>query len=699
MKRWIVPGLPFLLSLGLSLATAGSHPYWQDSALYLTAVKDMGVLYPPGFGLYLVLCKSWTLLLFFVDFTLAVHLFSSLCAALAAGTMAVAVRDLLKSRGPIFKVLDQDPGELAGICGIVAGVLLASGYTFWTAGIYAKGYALYYLILTLLLWRMIRADESGRPRDFTLVAVLIGLAWQAHPSAALTGLALAAFGAVHAKTLGLRGVAGRILVAATSALGPSFVIIPLLMARDPWLQMGHPETPGQFLAHITGQRFVGMKDAFGFDASRAASFGQFLWEELLGVGLVLATLGLGVIAMRNRRLLAGILLWLVPYSVITILFKTEVQHDHWFVAAWLPLSLAVGVGACRLGTGLGARGPAAVAAAGVLAVLWSGLANYSSVTQRTYDLAELYGRTLLEPVDPDGVLILYGDDPNSLVGYLQRVRGARPDVTLVTASFLCYRATGGTDWYDDALLKRGPFLRKPDYESTCRRFPEAELVDATTAAFINANADCGRPLFTDRAVAPAMLRPEIMLVPAGALWKCVPRSPSPPLEARYWRFPIEPEQVRLNVRRARGQHVLHTSDGFVVKPMSYERRLISLLLQARLNLARALKDRGQFSKVLELLESITALDEEYRRNPEVVHLMGISCHALGMADRARPLLRLSAGISPRPDWKATALFYLGEISRKQGDEAGARQLFQEALSTPGLGAAYREEMEKRLKSP
>ena len=85
MKRLVLPGIPFILSLALSLSTAGSHLYWQDSGLFLVAIKELGVLYPPGFVLYLLLCKAWTLLLFFVDFTLAVALFSSLCAALAAG--------------------------------------------------------------------------------------------------------------------------------------------------------------------------------------------------------------------------------------------------------------------------------------------------------------------------------------------------------------------------------------------------------------------------------------------------------------------------------------------------------------------------------------------------------------------------------------------------------------------------------------
>ena len=111
MRRWTVPAVPFALSLLLSLCTVGTHPFWQDSGVYLTAVKELGVLYAPGFVLYEVLCKAWTLLFYFLDFTLAVHLFSSVCAAGAAAGLSVAVRDLLRSRGPVFKVFPEDPGQ------------------------------------------------------------------------------------------------------------------------------------------------------------------------------------------------------------------------------------------------------------------------------------------------------------------------------------------------------------------------------------------------------------------------------------------------------------------------------------------------------------------------------------------------------------------------------------------------------------
>jgi hypothetical protein len=216
MKRFLVPGAPFALSLTLSACTIGTTVSWQDSGFFLAGVKDLGVLYPPGFVLYLVLCKAWTLLLGFLDFTLAAHLFSAFCAAGAAASIALAARDLLRTEGRLFRV-GLGGGDLPAI---VAGCLAACGYTFWSSALLAKGYAFLYLILSLLLWRIIRADATEKGRDFTIVAVLIGLAWAAHPSATTLGAAFLLFVAAHRRTLGGKGLAWRVGVAAACAIGP-----------------------------------------------------------------------------------------------------------------------------------------------------------------------------------------------------------------------------------------------------------------------------------------------------------------------------------------------------------------------------------------------------------------------------------------------------------------------------------------------
>ncbi|MBI3856540.1 MAG: DUF2723 domain-containing protein, partial [Planctomycetes bacterium] len=253
---------------------------WQDSGYFLAGVKELGVLYPPGFVLYLILCKAWTILLGFVDFTLAVHLFSSFCAALAAGTIAVACRDLLRAQG-----------ANAELPAIVAGCLATTGFSFWSAALLAKGYALFLLILSLLMWRMVRADQTGKGRDFTIVAALIGLAWAAHPSATGLGLAFVLFVVAHRRALGLKGIAGRAALSAGCAIGPS-LLLPLLAARDVSTMFGHPASFGEWLRYLRGGRFTDLPGVFGFEPWRGADAMKYLWEDFLGVGLVAVLVGL-----------------------------------------------------------------------------------------------------------------------------------------------------------------------------------------------------------------------------------------------------------------------------------------------------------------------------------------------------------------------------------------------------------------------
>lgn len=696
--RRAVPGVPFILSLALSLCTVGTHPFWQDSGLYLTAVKDLGVLYPPGFFLYEILCFAWTKLLFFVDFTLAVHLFSSVCAALACGVMAEATRDFLKTRGPVFRVTDEDPGTLADGAALLAGVLMAGGFTLGSTAIYAKVYAFYYLILSLLLWRMIRADESGRPRDFTIVAALIGLAWQAHPSALLIGAALIAFVGSRARALGWKGVAGRIGVAAACALGPSLLLLPILLAREPWLTFGRPQTVAEFLRYVAGIRYLDDRGTFGIDEARVLSFMRYLWEDLLGVGLILTALGLVHLARRNGKLLCSLLLWVIPYSVTTILFKIEGQHDCWFVAARLPLFLALGLGAWRAGVWIGRKAPAWIAAAGVIGTAWAGIANTSQISLRNYGLAEDYGRILLGTVDRDAIVILSGDDSNGLASYLQRVKGERTDVVLVTSSFLDSGAVSGNAWYDDPLFRRNPSLERPDYGAHRERFPGADRKVTATSAFINANAGKGRAVFCEFAVPLEMLRPDLAMMPAGVYWKTVPRGGKTAPDLRYWGFPIEPENIRPLYRRARGQQVRQTPDGVSVKPEPYERRLALLILKARLRLALALMEHGGYAQAAKLCQSIIDFDdEEFSNNPEVIHLLGISYYAAGQPERAEAALQHSAQFNPRKENRATALMYLGEIAKKKGDLQTAERYFSQALAIPGLDPAFIRKLEEYRK--
>jgi tetratricopeptide (TPR) repeat protein len=658
MKRSWVPALPALLSLLLSGTTVGPHPYWQDSGFFLAAVKDWGVLYPTGFALYIVLCKVWTSIVFFVDFTLAVHLFSSLCAALAAGTLATAARELLESRGSLFRTTLAEPGPAVNLAACATGCLAAAGYTFWSSAILAKVYAFYFLVLSLLLWRMIRADATGRPRDFMIVAALIGLAWQAHPSAINLGPAILLYVAASRSVLGRAGIVRGLAVAAACALGP-LLLLPLFAARDPAMMFGDPRSPGAFWEYVTGSRFTTVPGVFGFTASRLESVGRFGWEEFLGIGLAAVVAGLVRIGRVNRRLLAGLSAWVLPVLLVSVLFKMEGQQDFWFVAAWLPLWLAAAVGLLTAAS----RAKAVIPIAALLGVVWAVAANHRDLNVRTYDLPEKLGRLYLESLDPGAVLVLRSDNPLSAVEYLQQVRGVRTDVTVLAEHRL------GAAWYEERLRKRHPFLQ-----------PASGL-----KSFLSANALMpDHPLFFEIGPSADQVPPGAVLVPAGVLSKVVPRDQAS-IRPEYWNPPIEPEEVAKVVRRERAQFNEHFPTGMRVRPESNEHRFLRDLLRARKNFADAVARTGTveaFRRSAEIYETLLALDPWMREEAGAVYPLAGAYYGMKRYDLAEPWLKRALELPELPPTaRAQACAFLSAIYRdwKRPEEA---ELWRQKAGTP-----------------
>jgi len=651
MKRFLVPGLPFALSLTLSAATVGRAVFWQDSGFFLAGVKELGVLYPHGFVLYLLLCKAWTLLLGFADFTLAVHLFSSVCAAGAAAAIAVASRDFLRAQGSLFRVGAVD-GEAAAL---VTGCLAACGFTFWSAALLAKGYALLYLILALLLWRMIRADETGKGRDFTIVAALIGLAWAAHPSATTLGLSFILFVAAHRRSLGPKGIAGRVGVAAAFALGPT-LLLPLLARRNPATMFGDPSSFGELIYYLIGGPFTHRSGSFGLEGWRVGRAFLYLWEDFLGIGLAAALVGLARMATLNRRLLLGIGAWVLPSAVAATLFRIEGQQDLWLVSACLPLHLAVAFGLASLPAKYARVGALSLGLAGVA---WALAANSRDVSMRGYELAEQYGRFTLDQLDRDSILLLESDDALATTRYLQVVKGVRPDVLVVDAGRL------PTGWYFEHLRRLDPRLKR----------------GGDPKSFAAANVGPGRPVYFE--TAPADLSG---LTPAGPLLRLGEAG-----EPRGEAFPVTPDEARARRRRERG---IRLRPGMEVEPEAYEDRWVAAYVRARGNLGRYRFLQKDYRRASEAFEAARAADP-FRPDPEVVHLSGVSFYLLNEYDRAEPLLKQSLRLGATPRQSVRALTCLSTICQKQGRKQEALRYQQDAMTVVGADPELRREFEQQ----
>ncbi|HVR87865.1 MAG TPA: DUF2723 domain-containing protein, partial [Planctomycetota bacterium] len=502
MKRGAVPGIPFLLSLLLSAGTVGTHVYWQDSGYFLTAVREMSVLYPHGFVLYLVLCKAWTIVAAPVlGFTLAVHAFSSLMAAAGAAFTALAARDFLTRLDP------RKPPEIPAIG---AGCLLSAGYCYGHAAILAKTYALAYALLALLLWLLVRAE---RKRDFLAMGAVLGLSWAAHPSAVLLVPGLLVYGWARRDRIrdwGWGFFGGVVLLAAACAFLPC-LLLPVLSARESTADLAQPRSPKEVVAFLSGERFTQQEGAFGVSPSRMAAALRYAGEEYLVAALPLV-LGIWILARKHRPTAALLAGWVVPVVLVTLLFEGEGQFDQWLVFAYIPLALAVAVGlAAFLERGL------RTAVGGIAAAtLTMAAVNLPLLNQRGYLWAEQYGRMLLRNVDSGSALLLSRDDQIGICRYLQGLPGERTDVLLLSCSQL------GEDWHDRRLARtRG--LGIPPYGLLRRAKDESAWVRVAVTAFANENIGRLPAVFSDIQPDPDLLRQELSAVPAGMLWKITTR--------------------------------------------------------------------------------------------------------------------------------------------------------------------------------
>ncbi|HLY10413.1 MAG TPA: DUF2723 domain-containing protein [Planctomycetota bacterium] len=677
LRSWAVPLVPFLWSLGLSVATVGSTVFWQDSGFYLTAVHEFSVLYPHGFVLYLALCKAWTVVAAPVlGFTLAVHAFSILCAAAASSCIALAARALLRRVEPLAS---------PNLAAIGAACLAATGYSFWHAAILAKTYALYYLALAALLWLMARAERKS---EFLAMGAVLGLAWAAHPSATLLLPVMLAYAWARRDRIrewGWGFAAGVVGLAAVVAIAPA-LFLPLIAQRGTPYDFDSPRTVGAMVEFLRGKRFTDGQGAFGFDGSRSLQAAQFVWEEYLGVGLVLLGIGAARLARRRPGLLGLLVAWVLPVAGTALVFRAEGQLDQWLVAAYVPLALLLAAGL----QALGARNLSMPGAALAGALLWMLASNGPDLTQRRYGRAEEFGRFLLKNLDSNSMLVVTYDDSVATVSYLQAVRGERRDVAMIVGARL------GLPWYDDAVRRFTP-CRIPDWERSFRSMPGVKVEAFELNAFANENVAPGHPLFCEVEPDLQTLRPDLAVVPAGMLWKIAVRGESA-LDGRYWDYPADLIQLGRERRRPRGVVLRGSEGGLTVRPEPYENRLLLRLIHARLRLADLMLDRTPQAS-LDQYELVRRAYPPFEEDLKFLLQWGTALALTHHPAEAETVLRVVAERETSRRSRALAWYQLGEIAFEAGRKGEAQVRWRGALESGGLDDARRRRAEEGVRQP
>ena len=479
-----------LYALTLSPDTA----FW-DTSEYIATAHTLGIPHPPGNPLFVVLARSWEVLLgvFGLSSAVRVNLFSALMGALAHGLWFLVVHHILGHFSPDRRF------RLVGAA--AAALVSATAFTVWNqSNVNEKVYTVSLFTIALLSWLAFRWRERlGRGKDDNLVVLMVfilALSVGNHLMAFLAAPALLVFiFLVRPATL----LNPRIYLLGIPAivLGLSIhLYLPIRSELGPVINEAQPtcESVGEALASVVTYGNAGCEDLsaalkreqyprqslFERQAPLAAQYQNWMqyfdwqWSRGLSSGDVLfgrlrapftalfIALGLFGLVEHYRRDRASWTYMLTLFAVLSIglvfylNFKygysirglpgeeTEVrERDYFFTVGFSVWGLLAGVGIASIWDWVRRRSGRSLAfGAPVLGLALIPLVLNLNWASRAGDhSARDWAYNLLMSVEPYGLLFTNGDNDTFPLWYLQEVEGIRRDVTVAVTSYL------NTDWY------------------------------------------------------------------------------------------------------------------------------------------------------------------------------------------------------------------------------------------------------------
>ena len=495
---WAAGAGAFVFAL-YAITLAPTTQFW-DTSEYIATAHILGIPHPPGNPLFVLLARSWEVLLAPLGLSVAtrINLFSAFMSAAAHALWFLLVHHVLR-----YFTADRT----IRMAGAFAAVLVsATAFTVWNqSNVNEKVYTVSLATIALLSWLLFRWQENiGKGKDDNLLVLMIfilALSVGNHLMAFLAAPAMLVFVLfVEPRTL----LNWRLYVAGVIAgvLGLSVhLMLPLRAGLDPIINEADPTCPsfGSALASIVTWGKAGcvaLSDAFSrtqYDKPpllpRLAPlheqflnyFQYFDWQwarSLMGTETLLAPArtpftmlftGLGVWGAiahlkRDRPSFAYVLTLFVTLSLGLVWYlnfkygytipdpasdmsQHEVrERDYFFIVSFSVWGLWAGIGIAAVWQWLGERVGGVGRAAPVLGLALIPLALNASWASRQDDYATRdWAYNLLMSVDPYGVLFTNGDNDTFPLWYAQEVEGIRRDVTVIVTSYL------NTSWYAKQL--------------------------------------------------------------------------------------------------------------------------------------------------------------------------------------------------------------------------------------------------------
>ncbi|MEK6646201.1 MAG: DUF2723 domain-containing protein [Candidatus Firestonebacteria bacterium] len=426
----------FLISFAVYLHTICPSIYVGDSGELITASYNLGISHPPGYPIWCVLSKIWTIIIPYGDIAFRVNISSAFFAALSVLFLYLIIIKLFIK------------GYTALLAGGTGAMLFAFSRTFWSQSVVAEVYTLNILFFAIVLYLIILwSQEIFLKRKnllFYLFCLFYGLGLAHHHTMLLFLPAFFAY--ILTNEMGIYTVKNMPLQTYICGIGffliglLFFLYIPIRGFANPVLDWGNPTSFMDFIDHILRKRYgILMKHSKSFTLllNQIIAYSRCLADEFAPHIIALVSLGLIQIKRFNSKFLSFTILllilsslsfmFLISYEIKTIELE---QIGVFFIPSYFIFSILFGSGAYYLlekFKGVFRYGIAIL----LLIIPFVPFAyNYYYNNKASYTIAYNYGINILKTLEENACFLGTGDNQIFTLAYFKMVEGIRRDVTV-----------------------------------------------------------------------------------------------------------------------------------------------------------------------------------------------------------------------------------------------------------------------------
>lgn len=428
----------FFAAFAVYLSTAAPTVTFWDSGELIAASYQLGISHQPGYPLYSITGRLFSLLPF-GNIAYRLNLLSAFFSASSIFAVYLLLREII-----------TDKGTTAVFVSALLALNLAFVKVFWSQAVVAEVYALNSLILVALVLAYLKALNGGLSpvRYMLLSGLLFGLGLVNHESLILYLPALIITWLLVGPMPGRERVRAAIAGTAFIILGLSvYIYLPLRSSVNPIIDIGDPVNLSRFWWVIKWGEYIRAVRPLLSKASTFIAGLQLLNPWLLG-GAGLAAFVSYRFLKRSWRTYLPLLAFTVVYGVcISLLVLGNPQEEKFGLAGkfFIPVvMMAVVFMGSEAGETMKKGGRYAGAA---LAVFLSATAiyllarNYRPNDYSRNFIAYDYAANSLKSTGERGVLFTWGDNGVFPLWYVQQVERYRDDAVLLHTPLMTY------DWY------------------------------------------------------------------------------------------------------------------------------------------------------------------------------------------------------------------------------------------------------------